>query len=92
MTDPLEQLQAHCRALFFADDGTLTVPAEEFLRDLFAFCGVNRSGAVIIPEKGVDPYASMIQVGRQEVALRVIELLHLDRSYITNLRRQYRDG
>ncbi len=91
MTTP-EQLQAYCRDLFYGSDGQLTVPAEEFLRDLFAFCGTNRSAAVVIPEKGVDPYASMVQAGRQEVALRIIELLHLDRSYITNLRRKIHDG
>jgi len=87
-----EKLQGYCRDLFYGDDGRLTVPAEEFLRDLFAFCGTNRSAAVGIPERGIDPYATMVQAGRQEVALRIIELLHLDRSYITNLRRKLNDG
>lgn len=73
--------------LLLAEPGRLTVDAEIVLKDLARFCRAHRSTAVYSPTRGaIDPIASARADGRREVYLRIVENLHLDERFLTNLR------
>lgn len=61
--------------------------AEIILKDLARFCRAHRSTAVFSQIRGtLDPLASARADGRREVFLRIVEHLHLDERFLTNLR------
>lgn len=73
--------------LMLAEHGRLTADAEIALKDLARFCRAHRSTAVYSPVRGaIDPIASARADGRREVYLRIVENLHLDERFLTNLR------
>lgn len=57
------------------------------LKDLARFCRAHKSTAIYSAISGtIDPNASARADGRREVWLRIVEHLHLDDRFLTNLR------
>ncbi len=77
---------AYARA-FLDDRKELTPDAEIIFKDLARFCRAHKSTAVFSQVRGcMDPIASARADGRREVYLRMVEHLHLDERFLTNLR------
>lgn len=75
------------RRLLLGDDQRPNADAEIVLKDLARFCRAHRSTAVFSQIRGtLDPLASARADGRREVFLRIVEHLHLDDRFLTNLR------
>jgi hypothetical protein len=73
--------------LMLGEGGELSPNAEIVLKDLARFCRAHRSTAVYSQIRGaMDPIASARADGRREVYLRIVENLHLDERFLTNLR------
>lgn len=73
--------------LLLGDDRLPNPDAEIILKDLARFCRAHRSTAVFSQIRGtLDPLASARADGRREVYLRIVEYLHLDERFLTNLR------
>ena len=73
--------------LLLGEGGRLNPDAEIVMKDLARFCRAHRSTAVYSPQRGaIDPIASARADGRREVYLRIVENLHLDERFLTNLR------
>lgn len=75
------------KRVLLKDDGTPTPDGDIILKDLARFCRAHRSTAVFSHIRGaLDPLASARADGRREVWLRIVEHLHLDERFLTNLR------
>lgn len=73
--------------LLLGDDRRPSADAEIVLKDLARFCRAHHSTAVYSHVRGaMDPIASARADGRREVWLRIVENLHLDERFLTNLR------
>ncbi len=79
--------RAAYQRLLLGNQGLPTPDAEIILKDLARFCRAHRSTAVFSNIRGtLDPLASARADGRREVFLRIVEHLHLDERFLTNLR------
>jgi hypothetical protein len=81
----LTKKRAYCAALLDAN-GKPTRNGEVILSDLARFCSAHRPCVRLDKTGAVDPIASALVAGRNEVWLRLMEQLHLDEKYLTNLR------
>ena len=73
--------------LMLDDQRQATPDAEIALKDLARFCRAHQPTAVYSHVRGaMDPIASARLDGRREVWLRIVENLHLDERFLTNLR------
>lgn len=73
--------------LFLDEKGEVSADGQAILKDLAKFCRAHRSTAVFSMTRGtLDPLASAKADGRREVWLRIVEYIHLDDRFLTNLR------
>lgn len=90
MLNPIAHIQrvlkrrSHYRAVF---NGTPS--AEAVLADLKRFCRYGESPLIVSPSlQQVDPVATGVQIGRQEVMQRILTHLHIDDAHLLNLKEQ----
>lgn len=77
------------RACFLDDHDQLTREAEIVLADMARFCRAHSPCACVSPATGqIDPYATHVAVGRQEVFQRLQKYLRLDEHVLLNLKEE----
>lgn len=93
MLNPLAHVQrilkrrSHYRAIFNGNPS-----AEAVLADLKRFCRWGESPLVVSPaHQQVDPVATGVQIGRQEVLQRILTHLHIDDAHLINLKEEAND-
>jgi hypothetical protein len=75
--------RSHYRATFEGDSGRAV------LADLKRFCGGMTSPIVVSPiRQEVDPIATAVRIGRQEVFQRIVTHLHIDDAQLLNLKEE----
>lgn len=88
----LNKRRAAYRAVFLQQDEQVKPSCVEVLKDLRRFCHADRPTYRVGGDGNVDPLASMVAEGRREVWQRIVEHLHLDDRFITNLREEHPNG
>lgn len=82
-----QRKQAYRTALMDGDD--LSAAGRVIMNDLAKFCRAHKSTSMYSAVAGAfDPMASAQAEGRREVWLRILEHLHLEDRFITNIREQ----
>lgn len=81
--DKILRRRSHYRATFQSDS------ARHVLADLRRFCGYGESPLrVSTIRQQVDPIATAVQIGRQEVFQRIISHLHIDDAQLLKLKEE----
>ena len=95
MKDVIRRLQRRkgaYRACFLGENGQPTVSGERALADLRRFCRGGQSPVVVSPvSRVVDPYASAVAAGRQEVYQYLLRQLYLSDDFVTRLEERAND-